>query len=155
MEPVKLGTRQEEPCFKDDEQLFRRFPPSVKSEVLATSIRFNEPPSFCRSQFARPEDTIHPNCANGKDVSQFGVFALPVAATRVVLSDENHKTYHFVPKHRPEPNCYAHTEIHCLMQRDSDGSAVSNGHIKPPKIVRNQLRKQIATALVEVIPAKH
>jgi hypothetical protein len=155
MEPVKHGTRQEEPCFKDEEQLFRRFPPEVKSEVLATSIRFDEPPSFCRSKFARPEDTIHRNCADGQDVSRFGVFAVPVAAARIILKDTNQKCYHFEPKHRPEPTCYAHTEIHCLMRKDSDVLAGSDIHSKPPLIVRNQFRARIAIALVEVIPAKH
>ena len=154
MEPEKHGKRQEEPCFKDEEKLFRRFPPWVKGEVLATSIRFNEPPSFCRRRFAHPEDTIHPNCADGQDVSQYGVFALPVASVRQVLSDGNQNIYHFEPKHRPEPTCYAHTEIDCLRQENSDGSAVSNVHSQPPRIVKKQFREKIAVALVEVIPPK-
>lgn len=152
MEPMEQGKRQEEPSFKDEEKLFRRFPPSFQREPLATSIRFDEPPSFCRSRFALPEDTIHPNCADGQDVSQFGVFAIPVVAARMTIVDRSRgAVYHFEPRHRPEPFCYAHTEVHCLRQADSDESGVSNGHSEPPKAVRNQFRTKIATALVEVI----
>ena len=70
------------PHFHDDERLFRRYRSShiQEGELDPSAIRFDEPPSFLRSAFSRPEDALHRDCADGKDVSEFGVLEMKVSA---------------------------------------------------------------------------
>jgi hypothetical protein len=156
MEPEKQDARSKDAHFADTELLYRRFPKTESAEILASAIRFDEPPSFCRGKYAHPEDVIHSNCASNRDVSRFGVFSIPVKATRMVLSDRfPQDTYSFEPEHLPEPLCYAHSELHCKKSCSIDNIEIQSGHKEPPRNIRKQFRAKIASALTEVIPAKN
>jgi len=139
--------------FSSEELLFRRFPPHVivEGEVLASSIRFDEPPSFCRERFAKPEDTIHPNCANSQDVSMFGVFGLSVLSIMLELPDKQGSLYIFQPAHKPLPDCYAHSQVHCTKQQSRLSDSEPADHIQPPKEVRKAFRGKLATQLSVLI----
>jgi hypothetical protein len=153
MEPIKQGDKTPEQDFSDGELLYRRFPPSmdIQGEVLASSIRFDEPPSFCREKWAKPEDTIHRDCAHGQNVSHFGVFCLPVSSVRSNWDDGPGVTYRFQPLHAPEVECYAHSEVHCDRIETPKALTEFSSHIEPSRRVRKAFRAHIAPRLVVLI----
>jgi len=136
--------------FQDDEQLYRRYLADhfVDGELDPSAIRFGEPPSFLRSAFSSAQDALHVDCADGQDVSRFGVLAMQAVSANYISEND---TYGFVfwPIHAPLATCYAHSEIHCC--RTGDPERI---HINPPKNVRKAFRLHLARALTSVIAPK-
>jgi hypothetical protein len=153
MEPMKQEGKAAHQDFLPEERLFRRFRSGdvVEGEILPSSLRFNEPPSFCRERYAKPEDTIHPNCAGSRDVSGFGVFALKVLTVRIEIKDRADKSYLFLPVHKPLANCYAHSQVHCATSTDGLPPASEPDHVEPPKEIRDAFRVQLASNLSVLI----
>ena len=151
MPPQRMFDKPIVPHFHDDERLFRRYRSShiQEGELDPSAIRFDEPPSFLRSAFSRPEDALHRDCADGKDVSEFGVLEMKVSAAYYKDGTSDNQVFTFQPTHVPLSACYAHSEIHCVgLSGDS-----TTQHVKPPKRIRNAFRLRLARALSVVIPA--
>lgn len=150
MPPQHTSGRTEEAFSSDDESLYRRYLPShfQDGELDPSAIRFNEPPSFLRSAYSVPSDALHADCADQQSVSRYGVLSMPVAAARFQERALSGETFDFSPVHRPQPSCYAHSEIHCVSQLTA-----STQHKEPQKEVRKAFRLRIARALSVVIAA--
>jgi len=80
--PQRTSNQPIIPHFEDNESLFRRYLQShfQGGELDPSAIRFDEPPSFLRSAFSEPEDALHTDCADGKNVSGFGVLVMKASA---------------------------------------------------------------------------
>lgn len=150
MPPQHTLDQQEVPHFREDEALYRRYLAShfQDGELSPSAIRFKEPPSFLRSAFSEPHDALHPDCADGKLTSQFGVLKMLAAVMECEEKAPDGSTFDFSPVHRPLPTCYAHSEVHCLRARGLDRQ-----HVEPPKYVKNAFRLRIARALSIAVPA--
>ena len=151
MPPQRTSNQPIIPHFEDNESLFRRYLQShfQGGELDPSAIRFDEPPSFLRSAFSEPEDALHTDCADGKNVSGFGVLVMKASAAHYQERTVDNWVFTFQPMHRPLPACYAHSEIDCL---ESSGNSTSQ-HVNPPKRIRNAFRLRIARALSVAIPA--
>lgn len=150
MPPQPTLDKTEIALFQEREHLYRRYLAShfEDGELDPSAIRFNEPPSFLRSCFSVPEDAIHPNCADGQDVSKYGVLQMAASAAHFEARTLDSTIYQFSPVHRPLPSCYAHSEIHCRRVAELSGT-----HVEPPKDVKKAFRLRIARALSVTIPA--
>lgn len=150
MEPTRKGDKEPVQDFADDEILYRRFSANqlVNGEVLPTSIDFDEPPSFCRSKWAGPEDTIHRHCANNRDVSSYGVFGLSVLDVKIRI-DDSEQAFEFYPLHAPLEACYAHSELR--YRKNTESSPAMEEYKKPNKKIRNNFRMRVASKLRVVI----
>jgi hypothetical protein len=148
--PQHALERVEVSRFQDGESLYRRYLAShfQDGELDPSAIRFDEPPSFLRSAFSLPEDAIHPDCADGKDVSNYGVLKMQASEAQHQEKARNGSAFDFTPVHRPLPSCYAHSEIHCSCAANLEGK-----YSEPPKDVRKAFRLRIARALSVAIPA--
>jgi hypothetical protein len=148
--PQATELRASNQTFSSNEELFRRYLAShlEDGELDPSAIRFNEPPSFLRSAYGVAIDALHANCADGEDVSRFGVLAMPVNAVNQTHASNNGDRFEFAAIHVPLPACYAHSEVHCSSAQDPD-----KRHIEPPKGVRKAFRVEIAKLLSVSIPA--
>jgi len=136
--------------FGQDESLYRRYLAShfLEGVLEPSAIRFNEPPSFLRSAFSEPQDALHPDCAEGKPTSQFGVLKMLASAVEHQERALDGSLFDFSNVHRPLPTCYAHSEVHCVSESDPNRQ-----HVDPPKHVKNAFRLRIARALSIAISA--
>jgi len=136
--------------FQDDESLYRRYLPShfQDGELDPGAIRFDEPPSFLRSAFSIPEDALHKDCAEGQNVSHYGVLGVRVSLVQCQERVTDGRAFEFSAIHRPLSLCYAHSEIQCICLADPVSM-----HTEPPKSVKRAFRLRLAKALSVEIPA--
>lgn len=127
-----------DPVFASSELLYRRYSADHIGKTGLRAQDFGALPgtSGNRSKYSIPEHAIHACCAEGKDRSTWGVYSLLVsditAKTYDVANEDRH--FQFYMKHKPLPDCKAHSEIHC---RDvQSGADVA----KAPSSVRSRFR---------------
>ena len=133
-------------AFDSDELLYRRYAMVhfVDGQVLPQSIRFPKP-SFNRSKFSRPEDVLHVDCCNGKELSGWGVLESSWSELSVSAVSGDERQFTLYPKHMPEPTCYAHAELWCASADSQDS--------KPSESAKEKLRILLSRALKVKIPA--
>jgi len=148
--------------FTADEPLYRRIMESELTDGEIDPSRFNSvsfdkevsgAPSVLRGMFATPLDALHPDCADGKDVSQHIVYFILVRNLPTVITSAEGKSFEFYPLHKPTPRCGAHSVIASCLFGDQ-----SKVYAKPSRSVRNALRVKLATQLQSVPddwPASH
>ena len=132
--------------FEPDEFLYRRYAVIhfADGRVLPQSIRFPKP-SFNRSKFSIPENVLHADCCNGKELSGLGVLEGKVADLSVSAESGDMRRFTTYPKHVPEPTCYAHSELWCTSPNSEDA--------RPSESAKEKLRILLARALRVRIPA--
>jgi hypothetical protein len=145
-----MEQRASNPIFEPTEELFRRYLAShyEDGELDPSAIRFGEPPSFLRSAYSVAVDALHTNCADGQEVSGFGVLAMPASAVTQNQISKRGDSFDFAPVHQPLTACYAHSEIRCSSSEDP-----TKQHIEPPREVRRAFRVGLAKLLSVSIPA--
>ena len=141
--------------FTATEQLFRRVLPSEEladGEIDPTrfnSVSFKKDadgaPSVLRGQFSSPEDALHRDCANGKDVSNQFVYSIYVGELPTEIRSDDGNLFSVFPQHRPEPTCGAHSVISSC--RHDDESRI---YAIPSKSARNDLRTKLAARMRKV-----
>jgi hypothetical protein len=120
---VSLAPDQE---FESSERLFRRIHPDhlAGGMVLDAFLPF---PAFSvnREKYGLPEEVIrhHPS---------FGIASFTVGDIPEALEDPGGQVYRFGVEHRPEPENYAHSEVHSYR----DGMTQ-----EPSKTVRKRFRE--------------
>jgi hypothetical protein len=139
-------------AFQADELLFRRVLPSEELEegeidpTRFNSISFKKEldgaPSVLRSQFASPEDALHPGCAGNKDVSQQKVYFIRVDELPIAIKSQDGKEFNVYPLHRPLPTCGAHSVIGCCISGDS-----TKTYTVPSQTAKNDLRVKLAAKM--------
>jgi hypothetical protein len=133
-------------AFDPDELLYRRYSlvHIVNGQVAPQSISFPKP-SLNRSRFSRPEDVLHVDCCNGKELTGWGVLESNASDLRVSAESGDSRTFTLYPKHVPEPTCYAHSELWCSSPTSEDA--------KPTDSVKEKLRIKLSRVLKVTIPA--
>jgi hypothetical protein len=147
------------PLFAPNELLFRQVPNThiEEGEVSFFAIRgntkFSVNPSACtsvvRSAYTTSfHDAIHPNCADGKDLSathsvrHVRVADLPKGLRILPIQQGDALRWDIFPHHEPLPLCYAHSTICCCNQNAPDVC------VAPPPTVRDEFRRWFAANLV-------
>jgi hypothetical protein len=148
--PQATEHRASNPIFAAEEELFRRYLSTHldDGELDPSAIRFDEPPSFLRSAFSIPSDALHINCADGTEVTRFGVLRMQASAAQQSYDTVQRGSFYFGPIHVPLETCYAHSEVHCSHAKD-----FSEPHVEPPKSVKNAFRVAMAKVLSVAIRA--
>lgn len=139
-------------AFVADELLYRRILPSEELEdgeidpTRFNSLSFKKEldgaPSVLRSQFASPEDALHPDCAGNKNVSQQRVYSIRVDELPEIIKSQDGKQYSVYPVHRPLPTCGAHSVIGSCM-----GGDLTKTYAVPSQTARNDLRVKLAAKM--------
>lgn len=150
--PLRQDEVDDQRAFDPAELLYRRVSReglNANGEFLPSelnTISFNEgidsAPSVLRSLFCEPEDVIAAECANGKDVSNWRVFALVVNDLPSPIVAGDGKSFDVFPLHRPLPMCGAHSVIASCATGD-----LTRAYAPPPRSVRNALRAKLASLL--------
>ena len=132
--------------FDADEFLYRRYAlvHFADGQVLPQSIRFPKP-SFNRSKFSRPEDVLHVDCCDGKELPGWGVLEGRASDLSVSAESGDKRKFTLYPKHAPKPTCYPHSELWC--------SSPSSEDAKPTESSKEKLRILLSRALKVKIPA--
>jgi hypothetical protein len=146
-------------AFAADELLYRRVLPSEElEEGEIDPTRFNSlsfkkeldgAPSVLRSQFAAPEDALHPNCAGEKNVSEQKVYSIRVDELPAIIKSQDGKEYTVYPVHRPLPSCGAHSVIGSCIVED-----LTKTYAIPSQTARNDLRVKLAARMRPVTLVK-
>jgi hypothetical protein len=126
-----------DPMFVDRELLFRRFRKDHLKDgrVLPSAFRFPRQ-SFIRAKYSVPEDVLHPDCCDGKDLRHWGVLECSSTELPTPLISGDQRSFIFAAVHAPLECCYAHTEIRC----ECDGSDV----IEPSKKVQEEFKVKLS-----------
>src|ERR1700734_3495427 len=144
--PMHQDGRRAVDSFDPDEFLYRRYAlvHFVDGRVLPQSISFPKP-SFNRSKFSRPEDVLHVDCCDGKELPGWGVLESSTSDLSVSAESGDKRRFTLYPKHVPKPTCYAHSELWC--------SSPSSEDAKPTESSKEKLRILLSRALKVKIPA--
>lgn len=132
--------------FDPDEFLYRRYAlvHFADGQVLPQSISFPKP-SFNRGRFSRPEDVLDVDCCDGKNLPGWGVLEGSTSGLCVSAESGDKRMFTLYPKHVPNPNCYAHSELWCSSPPSEDA--------KPTESSKEKLRILLSRALKVKIPA--
>ncbi len=119
-------------------------------QIDPVALGFQRPMSTLRSSEATPEDVLHPDCADGKTVTQQIVISFPLSILPTTIEDGAGKEFNVFPNHKPVPQCFAHTNLWCLdaslaVDRTNEISDATEKELykEPPKKVKNRLRSAI------------
>lgn len=140
--PIHQDGRSAVDAFDPDEFLYRRYPMDhvLDGRVLPQTISFPRP-SFNRSKFSRPEDTLHIDCCGGKQLAPgWGVLEGKVSELRVSAESGDQRSFIMHPKHVPEKACYAHSELWCACPPNLEDA-------KPSQAAKEKLRILLSRAL--------
>lgn len=157
--PLRADQIDVECPFEATELLYRRVSKdglNSASELLPSELStfsFNKnidsAPSVLRSAFCEPTDALALECSEGKDVSNWLVFAIAVGELPTPLEAGDGRFFETYPVHRPLPLCGAHSVI---------ASSVVGGNTRvyspPPRSVKNALRTKLATRFKPVTLAR-
>ena len=145
--------------FRPDEQLYRRVLPQEElSDGEIDPTRFNSisfkkevesAPSVLRGAFATPEDAVHPDCADQKDVSHQFVYSTSVSSLPKLIRSGDGKEFEIFPKHLPLPTCGAHSVVSCCRAGDD-----TKKYERPSPSARYDLRVKLAANMKKVLPVK-
>ena len=132
--------------FDPDEFLYRRYAMIhfAEGRVLPQFISFPKP-SFNRSKFSRPEDVLHVDCCDGKELPGWGVLESRASDLRVSAEAGDKRKFTLYPKHVPKATCFAHSELWCSSPTSDDA--------KPTESAKEKLRILLSRALKVKIPA--
>ena len=138
--------------FLPSELLYRRVRPTdlVDGEIIPTSLNsisygkeVKAAPSVLRGKYAKPEDALHKDCAEQKDVSDFLVYYLLVSDLPDEVRCDSGRLFSLFPFHLPEPTCGAHSVISCCIKGD-----ISKTYVKPSSTaLKNDIRVKLAKKL--------
>jgi hypothetical protein len=144
--PLHQDGRPAVDTFDPDEFLYRRYAMVhfADGQVLPQTISFPKP-SFNRSKFSRPEDVLHIDCCDGKELPGWGVVESRVSNLCVSAESGDRRKFTMYPKHVPKPTCYAHSELWCASPNSEDA--------KPSGSAKEKLRILLSRALKVKIPA--
>jgi len=151
--PNPQGDREAYQIFGAEELLYRRVMPSQvhDGQIDPVALSFRRPLSTLRSREARPEDVLHPDCADGKSVARQIAISFPISILPSVIHDDGSNDFAVFPNHKPLLKCFAHTNLWCLdssiaVDRSCEISDAVEQEIyrEPPKKVRNTLRSLIS-----------
>jgi hypothetical protein len=141
--------------FTPAEPLFRRVLPSEElsdGEIDPTrlnSVSFKKEiqsaPSVLRGLYASPEDALHKDCANQKDVTGQFVYYVGVGDLPDEIKSDDGKMFNVFPLHFPVPTCGAHSVISCC--RKGDGT---RAYEMPSPSARYDLRVKLAAKLQKI-----
>ena len=169
--PANAEGKEADQKFDDaTEKLFRRFSPidykdgRVGLDKIRATVHFpkaaeiredpaaaRKSPSWVWSRYGKPEDTIHPACAEGSraDITHYGVMSIEVGDLNKQVKAESGPTFDFHPFHDPLATCYAHALIYSCLTGE-----VPPKYNPPPKDVVNALRQRIyAQQVIEIEPS--
>ena len=150
MPPLRRGELPVDQVFDASERLYRRVPETALSplgEVVPSQIccsfgdTIRKAPSLVRSKYGTFEDVLHPDCADGKDVSRHLVFFLEVSELPRNIESGKRELFDFYPFHDPDDTCYAHSVIACKKQSNTTGD-----FDEPTAGVRNKLKALFVSA---------
>jgi hypothetical protein len=144
--PIHQNGRTAVDEFDADEFLYRRYSTVhiVDGQVTPQSISFPKP-SFNRSKFSLPQDVLHADCCDGKELPGWGVLEGCVPELRVSAESGDKRPFVTYPKHIPKETCYAHSELWCASPPDSDDAKPSQSAKEKLRIlVSRRLRVRIA-----------
>jgi hypothetical protein len=138
--------------FSTDELLYRRVRREEElNEGEIDPTRFNSfsfkkgiegAPSVLRGKFATATDALHPDCANGTDVSKLLVYGITTGDLPPVISSDCGKKFEVFPLHKPEPLCGAHSVVATCEAGDALRS-----YAIPTKSARNDLKVKLAAKM--------
>jgi hypothetical protein len=126
--------------FAPDELLYRR----VKKEfvqgrqVLPSALAFPRQ-SFNRQKYSETEDVLHQDCCGGENRAGLGVAECAVADLPSPLTADDGRVFHFCAVHVPGDCCFAHSELHCLLNDQPID--------EPNKKIRERFRVSLAQRL--------
>ncbi|MEQ1946442.1 MAG: hypothetical protein ABL995_04600 [Bryobacteraceae bacterium] len=134
---MHLGNLTIEPAFDPNELLYRRFSPEHIQDGGFLPAAFPFPRlSLNRSKFSELEDVLHPDCCNGRALSNWGIVAFAARDLPTPIPGADDRQFDFSLKHVPLECCYAHSEIFC----EADGVEIP----KPSAKVRERFRVELA-----------
>lgn len=128
----------EDQTFAEGEPLYRRYRAEhfQNHQLLPSALRFPRP-SFNRGKYSNPEDVLHSDCCDGKELHDgWGVIECSSSDLPTPIDGPDGRTFRFEPVHQPLECCHAHTEIWC----NSDGEFVD----APSPKVREAFRVKLA-----------
>jgi len=141
--------------FAPEEELYRRVLPSEEladGEIDPTrlsSVSFKSDvqssPSVLRSRYASPQDVLHKDCANQKDVSGQLIYFIAVNSLPRTIKSDDGREFEIFPLHLPFPTCGAHSVISCC--RNGDPGRV---YERPSQSARNDLRVKLAARMRKI-----
>ena len=151
MRPIGQGHCRADQRFHSSERLFRRVPADCivgNGEIEPSCIdcsfgrTVDGAPSVIRSKYAAARDALHPNCADGKDVSSLLIYYLEAGELPKDCLDGTGNAYEFYPYHDPLEHCYAHSVIACRRAGNPEEL-----YRQPTRPVKNDFRAKFAAAL--------
>jgi hypothetical protein len=142
-ERLKRNGRGEDQNFEPDERLFRRYRQEdfQGGQFSSVGLSFSSPQSVNREKYSEPADVL---ISDGDVYRRWGVLAFAVRDLPPQFPPEQPK-YSFFPKHTPEENNYAHTEIWC------DTLPPSGGYRKPTSDQIKKLFRAFMSQRVRIV----
>jgi hypothetical protein len=136
--PDRLYQRDRLPdtVFTPVELLFRRYVRNqwVDGKFASTGFNLKEPCSVNRSKYSEPADALVNE--EGR-YERMGVLSFAVGNIPVTLR-HNGNIFDFFPKHLPETNNYAHSEVWATLPQDRDN------HVEPNPDIRKLFRAKLS-----------
>jgi hypothetical protein len=142
-------------AFAPEEALYRRVLPSEElddGEIDPTrlnSVSFKKEvqsaPSVLRGKYATPEDVLHKDCADQKDVTGQLVYFVSVSDLPPEIHSDDGNASCVFPLHLPVPSCGAHSVISCCRKGDE-----TRTYEKPSKSARYDLRVKLAAKMRKI-----
>lgn len=153
--PQHTDGRSANQSFPPDEKLYRRIHPieiNSMGEVIPARIQtvsfkssVEGAPSVNRALYSTPADVLHPDCCDGRDRSDYLVYAISVKDLPGVLHCQDGRDFAFIPHHHPLETCFAHSVVKSVDV--ADGAQV---YRQLPKSLREQFRVRFASLLEPV-----
>jgi hypothetical protein len=146
--PRNRNGESEDQVFSEGELLYRRYKAEhfQNQQLLPAAFKFPRP-SFNREKYSTPEDVLHPDCCDGKQLSVgWGVLECSSTNLPTPVVGQDGQVFHFEPIHKPQDCCYAHSEVWCR----SGGSGFVD---EPSRKVRETFRVRLAQRMTVRIQA--
>ncbi len=120
--------RDEDQEFGKDENLYRRYTKEhwVNNTFVGAGFKFPKP-SVNRQRYGEPEDVIYSD--DGK-FDSWGVLEFAVETIPARLEDGAGKPFIFFPRHTPDEDNFAHSEIWCECESERGKQAEPTSTVK-------------------------
>jgi hypothetical protein len=117
--PQQGGDCEQDNSFESSEALYRRFSREhIEMDGQLRAQNFSGLPgtSVNRGKYSDPDHVLHPDCADGKCFTLWGVCSFQVedVAAQIYELEDDGRKFRFVLQHVPLPTCKAHSEIGCI-----------------------------------------
>jgi hypothetical protein len=142
---LKANGRAEDQVFTLDEKLFRRFRSEhyLEGQLTNVGLPLSNPPSTNRSKFSLAEDVL---ISEADEFLGQGVLSWTVQDIPNEIAGQQFRVTMF-PRHMPEANNYAHTELWC------DRVPQTGAHVVPSKQAKKLIRAILSQRARIEIPA--